>query len=111
MDFEFHSIPEWAEIVMEPDGDFERLSAYWYQLHTATKEMQKIKSGYLLKEILSQFTNTLFESKFLITEKLFMYFAHDVTIANMLHSLGFFEVITVMFSNNFFLNEIIFEMH
>lgn len=76
---------------MEPLGDLNKLAAYWYEIPTVTKEMQKLKSGFLLKEILNQFTDKM-ESKFTINQTLFMYFAHDVTIANMLHSLGLFEV-------------------
>lgn len=75
---------------MQPDGDFEYLAARWYQIQTVTKEMQKLKAGFLLREILQQFTDKI---QLNTTQQLWMYFAHDVTVANMMNTLGFFDVI------------------
>lgn len=53
--------------------------------------MKKLKSGYLLKEILDRFTNKT-KGSLTPNRSLWMYFAHDITLTNMLNSLGLFEV-------------------
>lgn len=84
-------MPQWAEQVMQPDGDFQRLAFYWFRMFTATPEMKKLRSGYLLKEILDRFTNKT-QTQLSPNRSLWMYFGHDITIANMLNSLGVFNV-------------------
>lgn len=53
--------------------------------------MKKLKSGYLLKDILGRFSKKL-KSTLTPDISLYMYFGHDLTISNMLNSLGLFEV-------------------
>lgn len=53
--------------------------------------MKKLKMGFLLKEILDRFTSKI-QSKLLPNRSLWMYFAHDSTIASMLNTLGLFKV-------------------
>lgn len=88
-------MPDWAEKVMNPNSDigrdFEYLALQWYRIFTITNEMKKLKSGYLLKEILDRFTNKT-QSTLSPDRSLWMYFAHDITVSNMLNSLGVFEV-------------------
>lgn len=76
---------------MTPGGDFEYLMHYYFQMFTQTPEMKRIKSGYLLKEILDRFTNKT-QSTLSPDRSLWLYFAHDITITNMLNSLGLFKV-------------------
>lgn len=83
-------LPLWAEQVMQPDGDFQYLAFYWYRMFTATPEMKKLRSGYLLKEILDRFTNKT-QMQLSPNRSLWMYFGHDITISNMLNSLGVFN--------------------
>lgn len=87
-------------------GNLEFLATLWYQIHTSTNEMKKIKAGYLLKDILNRFTDKI-ESKLSPDRTLFLYFAHDITIANILNSMGLFKVqitlILLRFKNNFIL--------
>lgn len=85
------SIPAWAEKLMAPGGDFE-FSINWFHIFTATNELKKMRSGYLLKEMLDRFTNKV-ESTLKPDRSLWMYFAHDVTVGTMLNSLGLFDVI------------------
>lgn len=77
---------------MHPNYDFEHLAMFYFRIFTSTVEMKRLKSGFLLKEILNRFTNktqqTLSPDRFL-----WMYFAHDNTIANMLNSLGLYKVL------------------
>lgn len=76
---------------MQPDGDFQRLAFYWFRMFTATPEMKKLRSGYLLKEILDRFTNKT-QTQLSPDRSLWMYFGHDNTVADMLNSLGVFNV-------------------
>lgn len=89
------SLPPWAEEVMTRGGDlhngFEYLMHYYFQIFTKTPEMKKIKSGYLFKEILDRFTNKTL-STLSPDRNLWLYFAHDITMTNMLNSLGLFKV-------------------
>lgn len=86
---------DWAERAMDPRNDigrdFKYLALQWYRMFTVTTEMKKLKSGYLLKEILDRFTNKI-QLTLSPDRSLWMYFAHDITITNMLNSLGVFEV-------------------
>lgn len=60
-------------------------------MSTATTTMKRLKSGFLLKEILNRFKNKTLtlESKQLMS----MYSGHETTVAGILNSLGLFEVI------------------
>lgn len=76
---------------MVPGGDFEYLALFHFKIFTPTIEMKKLKSGFLLKEILDRFiakTQAIRPPDY----SLYMYFAHDNTIANMLNSLGLYSV-------------------
>lgn len=64
------------------------ISLHWL----LSTEMKMIRSGYLLKEILDRFSSKI-QRTLSPDRSLWMYFAHDTTIANMLNSLGLFEVI------------------
>lgn len=85
------SLPKWAEKVMVKGGDFEYLAISWMPIHTANNQMKKIKAGYLLKTIFDRFTNKT-QSTLKPDRNLWLYFAHDITIVNVLNSLGLFEV-------------------
>lgn len=85
------SIPKWAEKIMVKGSDFEYLAISWMPIHTATDQMKKIKAGYLLKTIFDRFTNKT-QSTLKPDRNIWMYFAHDITIVNVLNSLGLFEV-------------------
>ena len=77
-------------------GDFEYIAFSWYAIFTATTEMKKLRSGYLLKEMLDRFTNKT-QSTLSPNRSLWMYFAHDITISNMLNTLGLFKVLFLEF--------------
>lgn len=76
---------------MVSGGDFDNLTTLYFQLATATTEMKKLRSGFLLKEIFERFTNKTL-STLSPDRSIWMYFAHDHTIASMLNSLKLFEV-------------------
>lgn len=77
-----------------PGGNFVYLAEYWLELTTSTTEMKRLKSGFLLKEILDRFKNKTL-STLSPDRSLFLYSAHDTTIAAMLNSLGVFDVISI----------------
>lgn len=72
---------------MDENSDFNRLVLKAYAFYTATDEMKKFFSGFLLKEILDRFSSKL-ESTLLPNRDLWMYFAHDLQLQYMLNSLG-----------------------
>lgn len=76
---------------MTPGGDFEYLVKSFFLLFTPTAEMKKLRSGFLLREILDRSKNKT-ESTLKPNRSLWMYFVHDTTIADMLNSLGLFKV-------------------
>lgn len=86
------SLPRWAEKVMIPGGGLENIAKFFYGMHTSTDFMKKIKAGFLIKDIFDHISSKI-ASK--LTPSLYLYFAHDITITNVLNSLGLYEVIIV----------------
>ncbi|XP_031631785.1 lysosomal acid phosphatase-like [Contarinia nasturtii] len=84
-------LPSWAKRVMVPNGEFEKLAVTKFITFTPTTELKMLRSGYLLKEILDRCKNkTLSELSPDQSQRMYMYFAHDFTVANLLNSLGLF---------------------
>lgn len=88
----FHfRLPEWAERAVEPNGVVEKIAESHFKVNTATPELARLKSGFLIKEMMERFTSKIFDD--LDPDRvLWLYSAHDETIANILNSLGLFEV-------------------
>lgn len=84
------SIPPWAEEVMKSGSDFEHLALIYFTIFTHNTEMKKLRSGYLLKEILDRSANKT-QSKLSPDRSLWMYFAHDNSMVDMLNSLGLYN--------------------
>lgn len=85
--------------------DFEHIALEWYRMYTYSPETKMLKSGFLLKEILDRFSDKI-QSKLTPNRVLWMYFAHDFTISNLLNALNLFEVIfslNTFFSIKFFM--------
>lgn len=77
--------------MIEPNGIVERIAESHFKVNTATPELARLRSGFLIKEIMERFTQKLFAA--LEPDRvLWLYSAHDETIANILNSLGMFEV-------------------
>lgn len=76
---------------MVAGGDFENLALCHFKIFTPTTEMKRLKSGFLLKQILDRFMAKT-QATQLSDYSLWMQFAHDNTIANMLNSLGLYKV-------------------
>lgn len=71
--------------------DFEYLAELYFAIFTQTTEMKKLRGGFLLKEILDR-SQSKSQSTLKPDRSLWMYFAHDNTIVDMLNSLGLFKV-------------------
>lgn len=84
-------LPRWAKKVMQPGGKFEKMAFYWYTLYTRKMLMKKLRAGYLLKEILDRFTGKI-KKNLKPNKTIYLYFAHDTTIAQLLDTLGVFKV-------------------
>lgn len=83
-------IPAWANEILEPGGVAESLATYWFKLITGNVALKRLRSGFLLKQILDRFKNKTIS---LLPEQLMqIYSGHDTTLAAMLNSLGVFEV-------------------
>lgn len=75
---------------MFPGGAFEYLANYWLIFTTGTTELKRLKTGFLLKEILERFKNKTLS--LLPDQLMHIYSGHDITIGGILNSLGLFEV-------------------
>lgn len=75
---------------MKPGDRFEYLSTYWLKVVTATTQLKRLRSGFLLKDILDRFKNKTLS--LLPNQVMQIYSGHEITISSMLNSLGLFEV-------------------
>ncbi|XP_031634102.1 prostatic acid phosphatase-like [Contarinia nasturtii] len=87
------ALPEWTKKVFIPGGDMEKLSNICYTTNTSTPELARLKAGFLFREILDRFDDKI-ESNLDPNRNLWLYSAHDSTIASFLNSIGLFELHT-----------------
>lgn len=94
---------------MYPGGDMKWIAARSFATKTFTPELAKLKAGFLLKEILQRFHNKSID-KLTPNRSMWVYSGHDTTVANLLNTLGLFEVssITKITNIHFFIIECIF---
>lgn len=83
-----------------PRGDMEKIAQFCFAMPSNTKLLARLKAGFLIREILERFT--LKKDATLSPDRsLWIYSAHDSTVANVLNTLGLFEVrfvVLVVFS-------------
>lgn len=84
------TLPEWTKKVY-PEGDMKWVSARSFASNTNTNTLARLKTGFLLKDILDRFANKT-AANLLPDRKLWVYSGHDTTIANVLNTLGLFEL-------------------
>lgn len=68
----------------------ENFGVFWLKLITGTTKLQRLYSGFLLKDILDRFKK---KSNSKTDLSMYLYAGHDVTIAGILNTLGVFQVI------------------
>lgn len=88
----FFSIPTWAQQVIAPGSECESLSIRSLGIGVETTEMARLTSGFLIREMLERFIQKI-DSTLMPDRSLWMYSAHGTTIAQILLSLGIFNVI------------------
>lgn len=84
------TLPEWTQKVY-PEGDMKWISARSFSTATDTPTLARLKTGFLLKEILERFSNKT-AATLSPDRRMWVYSAHDTTIANVLNTLGVFEL-------------------
>lgn len=92
--FEFR-LPEWAQKEFS-DGIMEKIANFAMKLATNTKELARLRSGFIIKDILERFTQKI--NKSLNPDRsLWIFSGHDLITSNVLNALGVFEVILLIF--------------
>lgn len=71
------------------NGDMERLTGFYFSMPTNTKQLARLRVGFLIREIFEHFTMKI-DGK--LTPDLWIYSAHDSTVASVLNALGLAEV-------------------
>lgn len=70
----------------------ENITKYSYAMYTNTKELARLRVGWLLKDMMERFKQKIELTLIPKERRLWLYTAHDYTIANILNGLGVFEV-------------------
>lgn len=97
------TLPEWTKEVY-PDKLFP-LSGLSFAVKAYTPLLARLKSGPLLKEILTHFQNKTMKK---IEQNYWVYSAHDTTVANILNTLGVFQ--TLGYHNPPYTATVLFEL-
>lgn len=84
------TLPDWTKKVYKsPELNYATNIAF--ALNTYTRKLARLKAGPLLKDILTRF-ETKYRSELKPDRTLFIYSAHDTTVANLLNTLKLFQV-------------------
>lgn len=84
------TLPDWTKKVYKtPELNYATNIAF--ALNTYTRKLARLKAGPLLKDILTRF-ETKFRNELKPDRTLFIYSAHDTTVANLLNTLKLFQV-------------------
>lgn len=87
---------------MFPDGDLEMLANLCFATNTSTPVLARLKIGFLLREMLDRFEEKI-DSRLEPDRNVWIYSAHDSTIASILNSIGLFKVNTYIVMPQFIL--------
>lgn len=69
----------------------EYIASFHHKIGSATPQLARIQSGFLIKEMLQHFSDKI-NSTLKPDRSFWLYSAHDITISYMLNSLGILEV-------------------
>lgn len=72
----------------------EKMAYFHFAMATNTRQLARLKVGFLIREILERFIMKK-DSTLSPNRSIWIYSAHDSTIASLLNSLGLFEVKTI----------------
>ncbi|XP_031636577.1 prostatic acid phosphatase-like [Contarinia nasturtii] len=84
------TLPSWTEDMMNSDSTMSIFIRHLFKMLTHTTEMKKLKSGFLLKEMLERFAEKA-EAKLSPDHRLYIYSGHDNTISNLLNALNLYD--------------------
>lgn len=83
----------WAEHLLKKEpSHLQNISIFLAQSLTNTTELQKLTTGFLLKEILDRFLNKTTHPQLDPNRVLWIYITNNAAIINLLNSLGLFTV-------------------
>lgn len=94
--FAYFRLPSWTEKVFYPGSEMEKLAAYSFSMQTNKKLQARLKAGFLIREMLQHFTMKA-NSTLTPDRSMWIYSAHDKTVANLLNALGLFEVYSIFY--------------
>lgn len=69
----------------------EKLASFCFSMATNTKQLARLKAGFLIREIFNRFTMKA-NSKLQPDRSLWVYSGHDSTVSNIMNALGVFDV-------------------
>lgn len=95
-EFKYIRIPDWASEIID---ELTKLSAFEGWTFVGTREMSRLYSGFLLREIVKRFILKI-DGALKPNRILWMYSAHDETLTGFLNLLGLFDVSKILMSNN-----------
>lgn len=87
-------LPDWAQRAIEPNGVMENISRFDLKMYADNTKLARLHSGFILKDILNQFSQKI-NSTLKPDRSLYFQSTHYYIIANLLNSLGMFEVIEI----------------
>lgn len=91
------TIPAWAREIFIDGGAFGYVASHWQTFITGTKELKRLKAGFLLKQMFDRFKRKALS---LLPDQLMqIYSGHEITVSSILNSLGVFEVVDRGFSH------------
>lgn len=93
-------LPSWTDKVFYDGGDMQKLAYFCFKMRTNTKQLARLKVGFFIREIFGRFSQKM-DGTLSPDRSVWIYSAHDTTIANVLNTLGLFEV-AILFINVIF---------
>ncbi|XP_023293172.2 prostatic acid phosphatase isoform X1 [Lucilia cuprina] len=84
------TLPEWTKKVY-PSTDMTYIADFTFSLSTYTRQMARLKAGPLIKEMLERFVDKS-KGKLNPNRSLWIYSAHDTTVANVLNTLKLYDL-------------------
>ncbi|XP_031627358.1 testicular acid phosphatase homolog [Contarinia nasturtii] len=84
------TLPDWVIKAIEPNGALEAFAHMWFTTLSNTKELARLISGFLIKEMFERFAQKI-NSTLEPNRSLWFYSAHETGMGALMNSLGVFE--------------------
>ncbi|XP_031639880.1 testicular acid phosphatase homolog, partial [Contarinia nasturtii] len=92
-------ISDWARKAIEPNGVLEAMALFKFKMYSNTKEMARLWSGFLIKEMFERFAQKL-NSTLVPNRSVWFYSTQDITIGTLLNSFELFETHALPFASS-----------